>query len=182
MAPIIGPVSVGSSLAPSLAELGNRLRDARLTVAVAESCTGGLLGAALTDLPDASAIFLGGAITYTADTKARVLGVDRRTLDTEGAVSAATAAEMAAGVAKRFGADVGLSVTGVAGPTSEEGKPVGLCYVGAWLRGESTVKEMSFSGGRASNRVACVEAALDLGLEVLDRSLAAGGGRAVHST
>jgi nicotinamide-nucleotide amidase len=174
-------VSVGSSLETSLEELGKRLREGRLTVAVAESCTGGLLGAALTDLPDASDIFLGGAITYTRDTKARVLGVDRQTLDSDGAVSAAAAEQMAAGVANRFEADLGLSVTGVAGPSSEEGKPVGLCYVGAWLRGESTVRELRFSGGRASNRVACVEAALDLGLQVLGPSLAAGRGQAVHS-
>jgi PncC family amidohydrolase len=161
-------MSVGSSLLAPVTELGRRLRESGLTVAVAESCTGGLLSAALTDVPDASDIFLGGAVTYSRATKARVLGVDEGTLDREGAVSAAVAEQMAAGVAERFGADLALSVTGVAGPSPEEGKPVGLCYVAAWLSGDLRVKELRFGGGRASNRVACVEAALDLGVEALD--------------
>ena len=167
-------MSVGSSLAPAVAELGQRLRDAGFTVAVAESCTGGLLGAALTDAPEASQIFLGGAVVYTPETKARVLGVDRGTLERKGAVSSEAAEQMAARVAERFGTDLGLSVTGVAGPSPEEGKPVGLCYVAGWLRGEGRVKELRFGSGRASNRIACVEAALDLGLELLGAPTVAG--------
>jgi PncC family amidohydrolase len=168
-------MSVGSSLAPAVTELGQRLRDAGYTVAVAESCTGGLLGAALTDAPDASQTFLGGAVVYTPEMKTRVLGVDPRTLASKGAVSRQTAEQMATRVAERFGADLGLSVTGVAGPSPEEGKPVGLCYVAGWLRGQRRVKELRFGGGRASNRIACVEAALDLGLELLGAPAMAGG-------
>ena len=137
------------------------------TVAVAESCTGGLLGATLTDLPGASGVFAGGVITYNYDAKCRLLGVPRELLERVGAVSEEVARKMADGIRERLGATLGLSVTGVAGPTEEEGKPVGLIYVAAAVEGRTEVRETRFGSGRASNRIAAVEAAIGLGLENL---------------
>ena len=102
-----------------------------LTVATAESCTGGLIGARITGVSGASQVFLGGCITYTNDMKILLLGVDPATIAAHTEVSAETAAEMAAGVRERLGADVGLSATGYAGPTGgTEENPVGTVYIG----------------------------------------------------
>ena len=157
----------GSSLAPLMAPLGERLRNENLTVAVAESCTGGLLAATLTDLPGASDVFVGGAITYTYEAKERILGIPRSLLEEKGAVSGEVAVEMARRVREQLGADLGLSVTGVAGPNSQEGKPVGLVYVAAAAAGRTEVRELQLRGGRASNRLAAVEQAVGLGLKLL---------------
>ena len=157
----------GSSFSPFVAPLGERLRRTRSTVAVAESCTGGLVGAELTDLPGASDVFLGGLITYTYDAKTRLLGIPRDLLERVGAVSEEVARRMAEGARERLGATLGLSVTGVAGPNGQEGKPVGLVYVAAAVDGRTEVREHHFGKGRASNRVAAVEAVIELGLEVL---------------
>ncbi len=102
-----------------------------LTLATAESCTGGLMGKRITDVPGASACYLGGVVSYQNEVKENLLGVRRETLITKGAVSEDTACQMAEGVRKALGADIGISTTGVAGPgggTPE--KPVGLIYVG----------------------------------------------------
>jgi nicotinamide-nucleotide amidase len=157
----------GSSFAPLMAPLGERLKAVKGTVSVAESCTGGLLGATLTDLPGASEVFEGGFLTYTYDAKERLLGIPRALLEERGAVSREVAALMAEAARERFGTTLGLSVTGVAGPDDQEGKPVGLIYVGAAVVGRTEVREHRFGGGRASNRVAAVEAAIDLGVELL---------------
>lgn len=102
-----------------------------LTVASAESCTGGMFAAAVTDIPGSSDVFPGGYVTYSNEAKMRDLGVKKETLDEFGAVSEETAMEMAEGVAKRSGSDIGISVTGIAGPGGgSEEKPVGLAYVG----------------------------------------------------
>ena len=101
-----------------------------LTVATAESCTGGMIGQRITAIPGASAVYLGGCITYTNDMKIRLLGVNPATIDTHTEVSAETASEMAAGVRERLGADVGLSTTGYAGPGGgTEENPVGTVFV-----------------------------------------------------
>lgn len=102
-----------------------------LTLATAESCTGGLMGKRITDVPGASAYYLGGVVSYQNEVKENLLGVRHETLITKGAVSEDTACQMAEGVRKALGADIGISTTGVAGPgggTPE--KPVGLIYVG----------------------------------------------------
>lgn len=159
----------GSSFAPLMAPLGGKLQEAKLTVAVAESCTGGLLAAMLTDLPEASSVFLGGFITYTYEAKERLLGIPRSLLEEQGAVSEEVARLMAAAAREKVGADLGLSITCIAGPGEQEGKPAGFGYVGASTAGAADVRELHLGEGRASNRVAAVEAAVALGLEALAR-------------
>jgi nicotinamide-nucleotide amidase len=125
-------------LPPSLESiLGRLLRERHLTLAVAESCTGGLIGHRLTDVPGSSEYFLLGIVAYSNEAKQQLLGVSPETLAAHGAVSTATAEEMARGVRRAAGADLGLSTTGIAGPgggTAE--KPVGTVCVGlAWEGG-----------------------------------------------
>ena len=106
------------------------LSSAGKKIACAESCTGGLFGASVTEISGASAVFLGGVISYTNDVKMEMLGVNRDTLDTYSAVSEYTACEMALGVKARLSADVGISFTGYAGPTGgDEINPVGTVFV-----------------------------------------------------
>lgn len=106
------------------------LKENSLTLATAESCTAGYIPKRITDIPGASSVFEYGAITYSNDVKEKVLGVRHETLLAHGAVSAQTAQEMAAGIRRVSGADIGISVTGIAGPGSDgTEKPVGLCYI-----------------------------------------------------
>jgi PncC family amidohydrolase len=107
------------------------LSERDLTVSCAESCTGGLLSAALTAIPGASAVYVGGCVTYNDEIKHRVLGVRRKSLKLHGAVSPQVAAEMAVGMRERLGTDYALSVTGYAGPDGGDDKdPVGTVYIG----------------------------------------------------
>ncbi|UFN51401.1 nicotinamide-nucleotide amidohydrolase family protein [Roseomonas sp. OT10] len=133
-----------------------------LTVATAESCTGGLVAAALTAIPGSSASVLAGFVTYSNDAKEAMLGVPRATLDSVGAVSAETARAMAEGAMARSGADCAVSTTGIAGPGGETpGKPVGLVYLAAARRGtETVVARHVFPGDRAAVRAATVAEAL----------------------
>ncbi|MGN0481492.1 MAG: CinA family protein, partial [Lachnospiraceae bacterium] len=107
-------------------------------------------------------VFEQGFITYSNTAKAEMVGVSNDTLDKYGAVSRQTAGEMAGGCAKRSGADVGVSVTGVAGPGTEEGKPVGLVYIGCCYNGSTVVKECHFTGDRQKIRENAADYALDL--------------------
>src|ERR1700686_4142502 len=111
-------------------QVGERLRRQGRSIAVAESCTGGLLGGALTDVPGSSAYFLGGVISYADQVKREQLGVSAATLRRYGAVSEETAAAMASGVRQRLQADIGVSIPGVAGPDAEGAKPAGLTFIG----------------------------------------------------
>ena len=107
------------------------LTERDLTVSCAESCTGGLLSAALTSIPGASAVYVGGCVTYNDEIKHRVLGVRRKSLKLHGAVSPQVAAEMAVGMREHLGTDYALSVTGYAGPDGGDDKdPVGTVYIG----------------------------------------------------
>ena len=124
------------------------LIDKKVTIAVAESCTGGLVAAKLIEYPGISEVLLEGAVTYSNEAKKRRLGVKDETLSAYGAVSAETAAEMAKGIAMTSGADIGVSTTGVAGPGPSEGKPEGLVYVGVYMGGKSYVKELHLAGKR----------------------------------
>lgn len=133
------------------------------TLATAESCTGGMLGAALTAVPGASRVYKGGIISYCSEIKARLLEVRREDLCTVGPVSAEVAAQMAAGARKALQVDFALSVTGLAGPEGDEfGRPVGTVFVG--LAGDFgiTVQEYHFEGDRNSVRTQSAEAALQM--------------------
>jgi nicotinamide-nucleotide amidase len=142
-------------------QVGERLRKLRKSIAVAESCTGGLLGAALTDVPGSSAYFLGGVISYADQVKRDELGVSETTLRRYGAVSEETAAAMASGVRQRLRADIGVSITGVAGPDAEGAKPVGLTFIGI-AAAVATTQRFQWTGDRWDNRRRSVIAALEL--------------------
>ncbi len=125
------------------------LLEKNLTISVAESCTGGKLSSMLIEYPGISKVFLEGAITYTNETKMKVLGVKNETLEKYGAVSEECAMEMAEGMAKYSNSAIALSTTGIAGPdggTSE--KPVGLVYIGLYFRGKTKVFNLSYSRSR----------------------------------
>ncbi len=149
----------GATMAGTVVEL---LRQKNKTLATAESCTGGMIGSAITSVPGASEVYGFGFITYANEAKEQILGVRRETLAAHGAVSPETAAEMAAGAKRVSGADIAVAVTGIAGPgggTPE--KPVGLVYVGlASERGVRTVK-LNLSGDRERVRTRTVLNALD---------------------
>ena len=111
-------------------ELFPLLEKHNLSIATAESCTAGYIPKRITDIAGASSVFEFGAITYSNEMKNKILGVSAETLKKYGAVSEQTAAEMAAGIRRITGADIGISVTGIAGPDSDgTNKPVGLCYI-----------------------------------------------------
>jgi competence/damage-inducible protein CinA-like protein len=141
------------------------------TVATAESITGGLIGARLTAVPGSSDVFLGGVIAYANGVKERELGVPAELLTAHGAVSAETAAAMAAGVRDRLGADVGVSVTGIAGPGGGSAeKPVGLVYVHAETPEGGSGIEFSFPSDRETIRARSAVAALHLVRRLLSQS------------
>ncbi|KJE24683.1 competence/damage-inducible protein cinA [Frankia torreyi] len=138
------------------------LRARSATLAVAESITGGLLAGRLTDVPGASVVFRGGVVSYATDVKASALGVDQALLAAEGAVSANTAAAMAAGVRARLGADYGLATTGVAGPGELEGKPAGTVHLGLSGPDGTITRSLRLPGDRTRVRAFAAVTALDL--------------------
>jgi nicotinamide-nucleotide amidase len=153
------------------AELVARLTAAGQTVAVAESLTGGLVTAALTDIAGASVVVRGGVLAYATDLKAQVLGVDEALLARAGAVDADVAEQMARGVRSLMGATYGLATTGVAGPDQVEGKPVGTVYVAVSGPTSSRVKALSLSGDRGEVRAHTVLAVLALLAEEIGAQL-----------
>jgi nicotinamide-nucleotide amidase len=135
---------------------------AEKTLAVAESCTGGLIAAAITDIPGASKVFSGGAITYSNEVKAELLGIPECLIAQHGAVSAEVAAAMASAVAEKFGTDYGLSATGYAGPTGgTEADPVGTVYLGYHSPEGLWACRLQIEGGRVQVRERAVEYALN---------------------
>lgn len=144
-------------------EIAEKLIALNCKLATAESCTGGMIGAAFTDLPGISAIYEGGVISYSNEVKHRELGVPLELLGKYGAVSAECARAMVEGVCRKFNACAGLSATGIAGPdggTAE--KPVGLVYVGAMFNGKVEVRELRMRGSRELIRRRTVAQALNL--------------------
>ena len=136
------------------------------TLATAESCTGGGIGAALTAVPGASKVYVGGVVSYTNDVKNRVLGVEQAVLDKYSAVSAPVAGAMASGVRNLMQADVAVSVTGLAGPGGDEfGNPVGTVCIGYADKRQRLAKQFHFYGDREEIREQSVRAALQLVLE-----------------
>ncbi len=139
------------------------------TVATAESCTGGGVASAITDLPGVSSFFLGGIVSYANEVKHELLAVSEDVLAQHGAVSEETARAMAAGVRARIGADVGISTTGIAGPGGETPtKPVGLVYIAAATPDRTLVRRDVWPGDRNAVRAASVKAALELTLQALE--------------
>jgi nicotinamide-nucleotide amidase len=137
-----------------------------LTVAVAESCTGGLVADAITDVPDSSGYFLGGIVSYADSAKVALLDVPTEVLAAHGAVSAQVGLAMAEGARARFGADLAAAVTGVAGPDGgSEAKPVGLTYVAVAGSSGVDVRRFLWTGDRQANKVASAEAVLELLVE-----------------
>lgn len=141
------------------------------TIAVAESLTGGLLAAELIQVPGASAVVLGGIVAYRTELKHTLLGVDRDLLEARGAVDPDVAAHMATGVRDALAvagapAHIGISTTGVAGPDTQDGHPVGTVYLGFAIGDEVTTKSLQLTGSRAEIRAATVRQSL-LGLSEL---------------
>lgn len=161
---VLGDIVYGVDV-KSLEEICKQLLEQRgLTLASAESCTGGLIAQRLTALPGASAVYRGGVVSYWTTVKADVLGVPQSILDEYGAVSEPSAREMAEGVRRITGADIGVSVTGVAGPDSDErGNPVGLVYVGLSTPDGTFCRKLD-SGRRRRDRIrtASANTALDM--------------------
>jgi nicotinamide-nucleotide amidase len=147
-------------------------REAGLTLASAESCTGGLLGARLTSVPGSSEVYLGGVVSYADAAKRAFLGVPEEILAAHGAVSAQTAAAMAAGARRALGADVAVAVTGIAGPGGETpGKPVGLVFLHALTPSAEEALELHLPGDRDAVRSRAVASALHLLRRLLTQSV-----------
>ncbi|MFP4528927.1 MAG: competence/damage-inducible protein A [Candidatus Kapaibacterium sp.] len=148
--------------------VGKLLIEQDKTLAVAESCTAGMLGAAITETPGSSGYFTGGAITYSNEAKMHIMGVQEHTLIDYGAVSEQTAMEMAEGIRKRFFTDFGIGITGIAGPGGgTEEKPVGTVWIGLSREGKTFAKKYNFGNDRAVNRERSVGMALTMLLNEL---------------
>jgi nicotinamide-nucleotide amidase len=158
---------VGLAGAGLAAQIVGLLTRRRQTVAVAESLTGGLLGAAITTVPGASAVFRGGVIAYATDVKAALLGVSAALLAERGAVDPDVAGAMAAGVRERLGAAIGAATTGVAGPDAADGRPPGTVHIAVSTAGGTVVQTLALSGGRDVIRRDTVERSLRLMWSVL---------------
>ncbi len=151
--------------APAVVE---RLRRAGLTVATGESLTGGLVSAALVDVPGASHAVLGGVVTYATRLKAQVLGVEQAVLDDGGPVQAEVARQLALGAARLLGADCGIGTTGVAGPGPADGAPAGTVFVAASVAGTVRARRLDVAGTRPLVRRAAVGAGLAVLLGLLE--------------
>lgn len=148
--------------------VGATLRAAGLTLAAAESCTGGLVAHLITEVPGSSEYFLGGLVTYADAVKTALADVPPSVLVAHGAVSAQVAVAMAEGARRRLGVDLAVAVTGVAGPDGgTEAKPVGLTYVAVADGGGDDVRKHVWSEDRSGNKRASAAAALSLVLERL---------------
>jgi nicotinamide-nucleotide amidase len=160
------PGTPGSSAGEEARDLAgqvlDRLRAGGQTVAVAESLTGGLVAAALTDVPGSSAAFRGGVVAYATELKADLLGVDAMMLRRHGAVYPPVAAAMAEGVRARLGATYGVATTGVAGPEPSDGQPVGTAHIAVSVADDTVVRTIALTGDRHEIRRLTVEHALGL--------------------
>ena len=159
-------------------DVGRLLRERGLVLAVAESCTGGSLAAAVTSVPGASEFFQGGVVSYANEWKVRLLGVREETLAQCGAVSAETAAEMLAGLLERHAVQAGVAITGIAGPAGgSPEKPVGLVFIGTAAAERRQVRRYQFPGNRETIRQRAVTAALtQLRLDLLGAPMPDGSG------
>ena len=149
-------------------KIGRILKEKDLTVAAAESCTGGLLSHILTGVSGSSGYFIGGVVAYSNRIKEQMLGVDSTTIIKHGAVSEETAREMALGICKKFDTDIGLSTTGIAGPTGgTPEKPVGLVWTCIHINDQNHTFEWHFKGERGMVKSKTVKEVLNSLLEIL---------------
>ncbi|NDJ76541.1 MAG: nicotinamide-nucleotide amidohydrolase family protein [Chloroflexi bacterium] len=152
--------------------VGERLRVNGMTLALAESCTGGLVAKRLTDVPGSSNYLIGGMVAYDNTVKCQFLGVREETLTEHGAVSETVAQQMARGARVMFGTDLAVSITGIAGPGGGSAdKPIGLTFVGLNALTGTWVRRFEFAGSRAEVRQAASDAALQIVLDYLDGNL-----------
>ena len=166
-APSGGAPGSESPVDPLARELGALLKKGRMTLSVAESCTGGLLASLVTDQPGSSAYFMGGVVAYADEVKRAQLGVPATLLTRHGAVSREVALAMAEGVRTRLGTTLAAAITGIAGPDAEGSKPVGLTYIAIATPRGTTCDEYMFSGDRWSNRRQAAGQALRLLIEAV---------------
>lgn len=158
----LGNKVFGKDLETMVGIVGQALRTHGLTIATAESCSGGLLGAALTQEPGSSDFYLGGVVSYANSLKEHLVGVKKTSLDSVGAVSPEVAREMAEGICLRTSSDLSIGITGIAGPEGgTPDKPVGLVYIALATSNSSEAKKFQFYGERESVRQLSVQAALD---------------------
>lgn len=154
----VGGFLYGYDESSLLEEAMKLLKQHQLTIAAAESLTGGMFQGQLTSVAGASQVLSGGFVCYTNEVKANVLHVKKETIETDGVVSERCAAELAENVANLLGAKIGISFTGVAGPTEQEGKAVGTVFVGISFRGQSTkVVKLQLGGNRDAIRKRAVK-------------------------
>ena len=152
--------------------VGKLLEKKHLTLAVAESCTGGLLASRITDVAGSSRYFMGGIVSYSYEAKASLLGVSWDTLNTKGAVSRETVLEMAQGARRVFNADIAVSVSGIAGPGGgTPDKPVGTVWVGLATPSGEEARHFVWDGDRIRNKQLSSEAALQFILDYLEGKL-----------
>ncbi|MCE7919009.1 MAG: CinA family protein [Chloroflexi bacterium CFX1] len=152
--------------------IGDVMNQKRLTLAAAESCTGGLVSSRITDVPGSSAYFLGGVVAYSYEAKASLLGVSWDTLNKYGAVSRETVIEMARGARKLFNADIAVSISGIAGPGGgTDAKPVGTVWVGLSASGGEEARHFVWEGDRILNKQLSSEAAMQFILDYLEGKL-----------
>lgn len=150
-------------------KIAQKLKKSHLTLGIAESCTGGLLSKTVTDLPGASKYFKGAIIAYNNDIKASILKINRSLISKYGAVSPEIANKMSEAARKQLNTDIGLSVTGIAGPGGgSKKKPLGLVYISASGKERFLAKKFHFKGSRAIIRKKTVESALQLLREILE--------------
>jgi PncC family amidohydrolase len=153
-------------------QIGSILHERGWKLALAESCTGGLVGNRITDVPGSSEYFLGGVVSYSYESKVNLLGVSWETLNSNGAVSRKTVIEMARGARKLLSADIAVSVSGIAGPgggTAE--KPVGTTWVGLAADDGEWANVFQFTGDRVQNKLSAADAALQMLLDYLQNKL-----------
>lgn len=152
--------------------IGRVLHQRGLKMAVAESCSGGLLADHITDVPGSSDYFVGGVVSYAYEAKVALVHVSWDTLRLHGAVSRETAVEMARGVRTSLGADIGVSITGIAGPAGGmPEKPVGTTWIGFSARDGDWARKFVWKGNRRSNKEASAQAAMQFILDYLDKKL-----------
>jgi len=133
-----------------------------LTLSIAESCTGGLISSILTKLPECSKYFKGSIVCYSHYSKESILNINKNILEKYGTISSEVGLEMAKKTKELFDSDIGLSATGVAGPSSEESKPVGLVYISLYSDDFSKTKELNLKGTREEIQLKAVQAALNI--------------------